>query len=64
MAMKKRQFSWQATLIEDWGMEPADEARPHDVDEGVQTSEFKLPRKKKLSHQFAIDVRIMFLDEI
>lgn len=59
--MKKRQFSWQPTLIEDWGLEPADEAKPLDVDEGVQTSEFKLPRKKKLSHQFAVDVWIIEL---
>ena len=60
MAMKKRQFSWQPTLIEDWGMEPADEAKPLD-DEEVQTSELKLPRKKKLSHQFAVDVWIIEL---
>jgi len=56
MAMKKRQFSWQATLIEDWGMEPADEARPLDVGEGIQTGDIPSFRKKKLSYQFAIDV--------
>jgi hypothetical protein len=59
MAMKKRQFSWQPSVIEDWGMEPADEARPLDVDEGVPIEEFKLSRKKKLSHQFAVDVWII-----
>lgn len=57
--MKKRQFSWQPSVIEDWGMEPADEARPLDVDEGVPIEEFKLSRKKKLSHQFAVDVWII-----
>lgn len=56
--LKERQFSWQPTLIEDWGMEEADEARPLETSESPDASNEPSGnvRKKKLSNQFAFDM--------
>ena len=66
----KRQFSWQPTLIEDWGTEPADEARPLPVDnnkDDLETISENDPEgndaihKRKqavLLHQAAIDFHV------
>ena len=62
----KRQFSWQPTLIDDWGTEPADEAKPLPVDdneENLETITQNDPkglnkRKQALFHQAAIDFHV------
>ena len=64
--LKERQFSWQPTLIEDWGLEEADEARPLETTESPDKSDEPSGnvRKKKLSNQFAFDMVKYSIDKV